>query len=99
MLFEVSPSRPEAIAHFGNDAYPETGQIVGICDPLHVMGLPLHNIHRNAIIQRVIDGAVQQRKMMVVNANAQLVVLAQTMPWISARRRAASPHVSGRSSA
>jgi N-acetylglucosaminyldiphosphoundecaprenol N-acetyl-beta-D-mannosaminyltransferase len=47
-----------------------------------LMGLPLHNLHRDEIARRVVSAALSKRKMLVVNANAQMMVLAQKLPWI-----------------
>jgi len=51
---------------------------------IDIMGLRLHNLHRNAIAKRVIAAVNSKQKMLVVNANAHLVVLAQTVGWMSA---------------
>ncbi len=53
-------------------------------DVIEVMGLRLHNLHRDVIAQRVASAAILRRKTLVVNANAHLVVLSQTNPWIRA---------------
>jgi N-acetylglucosaminyldiphosphoundecaprenol N-acetyl-beta-D-mannosaminyltransferase len=53
-------------------------------DEINVMGLRLHNVHRSEIVRRVITAARQQRRLLVVNANAHLVVLAQKNPWLPA---------------
>jgi N-acetylglucosaminyldiphosphoundecaprenol N-acetyl-beta-D-mannosaminyltransferase len=51
-------------------------------DLIEVMGLRLHNLHRDVIAERVKSAALSKQKMLVVNANAHLVVLAQTNSWI-----------------
>jgi N-acetylglucosaminyldiphosphoundecaprenol N-acetyl-beta-D-mannosaminyltransferase len=51
-------------------------------DLIEVMGLRLHNLHRDVIAERVRLAAISKQKMLVVNANAHLVVLAQTNQWI-----------------
>ncbi len=51
-------------------------------DMVEIMGLQLHDLHRDVIAQRVIAAARLRRKLLVVNANAHLVVLSQTIPWI-----------------
>jgi N-acetylglucosaminyldiphosphoundecaprenol N-acetyl-beta-D-mannosaminyltransferase len=51
-------------------------------DAFEVMGLRLHNIHRSDIIERVIEAAEQENKLLVVNANAHCVTLSQTEPWM-----------------
>ena len=56
--------------------------MTGAIDDVEVMGLRLQDIHRDAIIERVYHGAQAGKKMLVVNANAHLVVLAQTRPWL-----------------
>lgn len=53
-------------------------------DMIDIMGLRLHNLHRSAIAERVITAARSRRKMLVVNANANLVVLSQTLGWMPA---------------
>jgi N-acetylglucosaminyldiphosphoundecaprenol N-acetyl-beta-D-mannosaminyltransferase len=50
---------------------------------VNVMGLRLHNLHRHHIAQSVVAAVQQQRRLLVVNANAHLVVLAQKNPWLS----------------
>jgi N-acetylglucosaminyldiphosphoundecaprenol N-acetyl-beta-D-mannosaminyltransferase len=47
-----------------------------------VMGLRLHNIHRSAIIERVVEAARDHSKLLVVNANAHCVTLSQSEPWM-----------------
>jgi N-acetylglucosaminyldiphosphoundecaprenol N-acetyl-beta-D-mannosaminyltransferase len=53
-------------------------------DMIDIMGLRLHNLHRGAIVERVIAAVNSRQQMLVVNANANLVVLSQTMGWMSA---------------
>ncbi|MDE2240251.1 MAG: WecB/TagA/CpsF family glycosyltransferase [Rhodospirillales bacterium] len=52
-------------------------------DPIEIMGLRLHNLHRDVIAQQVANAALAQRKLLVVNANAHLIVQAQKQPWIA----------------
>jgi N-acetylglucosaminyldiphosphoundecaprenol N-acetyl-beta-D-mannosaminyltransferase len=47
-----------------------------------VMGLRLHNIHRSAIIERVVAAVEEESKLLVVNANAHCVTLSQQEPWM-----------------
>ena len=49
---------------------------------LKVMGLRLQDIHRDAIIEQVCHAAQARKKMLVVNANAHLIVLSQTHTWL-----------------
>jgi N-acetylglucosaminyldiphosphoundecaprenol N-acetyl-beta-D-mannosaminyltransferase len=51
-------------------------------DMIEIMGLRLHNLHRDVIAQAVISSVLMRRKMLVVNANAHLVVLSQNITWI-----------------
>jgi N-acetylglucosaminyldiphosphoundecaprenol N-acetyl-beta-D-mannosaminyltransferase len=51
---------------------------------IDIMGLRLHNLHRSVIAERVIAAVNSGQKMLVVNANANLVVLSQTIGWMSA---------------
>jgi N-acetylglucosaminyldiphosphoundecaprenol N-acetyl-beta-D-mannosaminyltransferase len=51
---------------------------------VNVMGLRLHNLDRHRIAQSVIAAVREQRRLLVVNANAHLVVLAQKTPWMTA---------------
>jgi len=53
-------------------------------DMIDIMGLRLHNLHRSTIAERVITAARSKQKMLVVNANANLVVLSQTLGWMPA---------------
>lgn len=53
-------------------------------DMIDIMGLRLHNLHRDVIAERVIAAVNSDRKMLVVNANANLVVLSQTIGWMPA---------------
>lgn len=53
-------------------------------DMIDIMGLRLHNLHRRTIAERVITAAGSKQKMLVVNANANLVVLSQTLGWMPA---------------
>jgi len=67
-------------------AVPEAPRLVETEAPetVHFMGLRLHNLHRDVIAARVVSAARARRKMLVVNANAHMMVLAQERPWISA---------------
>lgn len=47
------------------------------------MGLRLHNLHRDEIAARVTEAVRAKRKMLVVNANAHMMVLAQHLTWMS----------------
>lgn len=51
-------------------------------ETVEVMGLRLHDLHRDIIAERVISAAIDRRKMLVVNANANLIVLAQSNHWL-----------------
>ena len=51
---------------------------------VNVMGLRLHNLDRHRIAQSVIAAVREQLRLLVVNANAHLVVLAQKSPWMTA---------------
>jgi N-acetylglucosaminyldiphosphoundecaprenol N-acetyl-beta-D-mannosaminyltransferase len=51
-------------------------------EAVEVMGLRLHNLDRHAIAKRVALAAAKQQRMLVVNANAHLVVLSQKLPWM-----------------
>ena len=53
-------------------------------DMIDIMGLRLHDLHRDAIAKRVIAAVNSDQKMLVVNANANLIVLSQTIGWMSA---------------
>ncbi|MGI4745850.1 MAG: WecB/TagA/CpsF family glycosyltransferase [Janthinobacterium lividum] len=46
------------------------------------MGIDLHDLPREAIAERVLLAASAKRKMLVVNANANLVVLSQRETWL-----------------
>jgi N-acetylglucosaminyldiphosphoundecaprenol N-acetyl-beta-D-mannosaminyltransferase len=47
-----------------------------------LMGLHLHNVHRDVITEQVLSAIRENRKMLLVNANAHMVVLAQNLPWL-----------------
>ncbi len=47
-----------------------------------LMGLPLDHLHRDAISLKIVEAARARSKMLVVNANAQMMVLAQELPWM-----------------
>lgn len=47
-----------------------------------VMGIDLHDLPREVIAERVFLAASVKRKMLVVNANANLVVLSQSQTWL-----------------
>jgi N-acetylglucosaminyldiphosphoundecaprenol N-acetyl-beta-D-mannosaminyltransferase len=55
---------------------PAGGQII------EVMGLKLNDLHRDVIAARVTEAVLARRKMLVVNANASLIVLAQNNHWL-----------------
>jgi N-acetylglucosaminyldiphosphoundecaprenol N-acetyl-beta-D-mannosaminyltransferase len=54
----------------------------GPAEIVEVMGLRLHNLDRHVIASRVVEAAVKKQKMLVVNANAHLVVLSQKLLWM-----------------
>ena len=56
---------------------------------VELMGIRLHDIPSDEIVARVVDAARSGRKMLVVNANAHLVVLSQTQTWLRGMFRAA----------
>jgi len=47
-----------------------------------LMGLQLDNVHRDLITAEVLDAITEKRKMLLVNANAHMMVLAQNLPWL-----------------
>jgi N-acetylglucosaminyldiphosphoundecaprenol N-acetyl-beta-D-mannosaminyltransferase len=53
-------------------------------DLVQVMGLQIHDLHRDTIAQRVIAAVTARKKMLVLNANAHLVNLAQHNDWMPA---------------
>jgi N-acetylglucosaminyldiphosphoundecaprenol N-acetyl-beta-D-mannosaminyltransferase len=53
-------------------------------DMIDIMGVRLHDLHRDVIAKRVIAAVNSDQKMLVVNANANLIVLSQTIGWMSA---------------
>jgi len=63
-----------------NGAVPDEN--IAAREMIDVMGLRLHNLHRNVIAERVAAAAIAKRKMLVVNANASLIVLAQSNQWL-----------------
>jgi N-acetylglucosaminyldiphosphoundecaprenol N-acetyl-beta-D-mannosaminyltransferase len=66
-----------------NDRKGAAGEMpAATSDMINVMGLRLHNLHRDVIAERVVAGALAGQKMLVVNANAHFVVLSQTNPWM-----------------
>ena len=75
------------------DDFGAYGMVNGVQDgtahDIDIMGLRLHNLHRNQIAQSVIDAVSQRRRLLVVNANAHLVVLAQKNSWLPALFRKA----------
>ncbi|HTJ89411.1 MAG TPA: WecB/TagA/CpsF family glycosyltransferase [Acidocella sp.] len=66
-----------------NEDSISVGQTSEACR-IDIMGLRLHNLHRSVIAGRVIAAVNSGQKMLVVNANANLVVLSQTIGWMSA---------------
>jgi len=55
---------------------------VANAETFDVMGLRLHNIHRSAIVDSVVDAVEDHGKLLVVNANAHCVTLSQSEPWM-----------------
>jgi len=51
-------------------------------ETISVMGLQLNDLHRHVIADRVATAVLAKRKMLVVNANASLIVLAQSNHWM-----------------
>ncbi len=51
-------------------------------EDVELMGLRLHNVHRDEIRRRVVTATRAKRRMLVVNANAHLVVLSQRLEWL-----------------
>jgi len=47
-----------------------------------LMGLRLDNLHRDEISAQVVAAARARRGLLVLNANAQMMVLAQTLSWL-----------------
>lgn len=47
-----------------------------------VMGLPLSDISRDEIIERVISAVRARQKMVIVNANAHMAVVSQGQGWL-----------------
>jgi N-acetylglucosaminyldiphosphoundecaprenol N-acetyl-beta-D-mannosaminyltransferase len=54
-------------------------EVIALCE---VMGLRLHDLHPADIARQVVNAASARRRMLVLNANALLVTLAQSEPWI-----------------
>jgi len=61
---------------------PAFGAAASTIDEVNFMGLRLHDLPRDEIAARVIEAARARRKMLVVNANAHMMVLAQNLPWM-----------------
>ena len=78
------PALPDAPAWPGADA-PASGEDAIV----ELMGLRLHDITQAMIVDRVVDAARSRRRMLVVNANAHLIVLSQTRHWLRDMFRAA----------
>jgi len=55
---------------------------VANAETFDVMGLRLHNIHRSAIVDSVVEAVENHGKLLVVNANAHCVTLSQSEPWM-----------------
>jgi N-acetylglucosaminyldiphosphoundecaprenol N-acetyl-beta-D-mannosaminyltransferase len=55
---------------------------VANAETFDVMGLRLHNIHRSAIVDSVVEAVEDHGKLLVVNANAHCVTLSQSEPWM-----------------
>jgi N-acetylglucosaminyldiphosphoundecaprenol N-acetyl-beta-D-mannosaminyltransferase len=64
------------------DRLPSAGSGVGHAESFVVMGLRLDNIHRSAIVERVILAVETKSRLLVVNANAHCVTLSQREPWM-----------------
>jgi len=60
-----------------------------IPDAVDVMGLRLNNLDGEAIAARVVAAVQARRKMLVLNANAHMLVLAQKTPWMTGLFRSA----------
>jgi N-acetylglucosaminyldiphosphoundecaprenol N-acetyl-beta-D-mannosaminyltransferase len=60
-----------------------SADIAAAPEPIDIMGLRLHNLHRDVIARKVILAARRKQKMLIVNANAHLVTMSQKLPWIS----------------
>lgn len=58
-------------------------------EAVELMGLRLHNLHRDRIAAKVAEAAIARRKLLVVNANAHMMVLAQKLPWLRGLFRSA----------
>jgi N-acetylglucosaminyldiphosphoundecaprenol N-acetyl-beta-D-mannosaminyltransferase len=82
----IRKNRPERAAGQLAATSSLPGSLDGECgaETVEFMGLRLHNLHRDVIAARVVDAARARRKMLVVNANAHMMVLAQNLPWLSA---------------
>jgi N-acetylglucosaminyldiphosphoundecaprenol N-acetyl-beta-D-mannosaminyltransferase len=77
---EILPAAARAVAPPATPAAFDIIATVPVRSEL--MGLQLDHLHRDTISQKVIDAARAGGKMMVVNANAQMMVLAQNLPWM-----------------
>ncbi|MDT8871241.1 hypothetical protein RAA17_09570 [Komagataeibacter rhaeticus] len=47
-----------------------------------VMGLPLRDISREDIIERVVTAVRARQKLVIVNANAHMAVVSQRQTWL-----------------
>ena len=63
--------------------------MTGPARSLEVMGLRLDDMPRQVIADAVYQAARKNNKMLVVNANAHLVVLSKTRPWLRSMFKAA----------
>jgi N-acetylglucosaminyldiphosphoundecaprenol N-acetyl-beta-D-mannosaminyltransferase len=66
------------------DRLAPAGAGIADAERFDVMGLRLHNIHRAAIVDRVVEAVEARSRLLVVNANAHCVTLAQREPWMRA---------------
>lgn len=82
MLSENLEARPAVV--LGDLPLPGGDDLSGTTDAfaIDLMGLRLHDIQASEIVSRVVHSALTNRKMLVVNANAHLVVLSQTERWL-----------------
>ncbi len=71
------------------DVPPATIEISTDTPRMEIMGLTLHDLHRDRIADVVFAASLARRKTLVVNANAHLVVLSQKETWLRAMFSAA----------
>ena len=60
-----------------------------VLDAVEVMGLRLNNLDGEAIAAGVVAAVKARRKMLVLNANAHMLVLAQKLVWLPGLFRSA----------